>query len=44
MATAYEIAMKQAEPEQVGSAPVIVVEDLRKTFGITMFSMGSISV
>jgi phospholipid/cholesterol/gamma-HCH transport system ATP-binding protein len=33
MATAYDIAMKQAEPEQDGIAPVIAVEDLRKTFG-----------
>ena len=33
MATAYDIAMKEAEPEQDGSAPVVVVEDLQKTFG-----------
>jgi phospholipid/cholesterol/gamma-HCH transport system ATP-binding protein len=33
MATAYDIALKEAEPEQDGSAPVVVVEDLRKTFG-----------
>jgi phospholipid/cholesterol/gamma-HCH transport system ATP-binding protein len=33
MATAYDIAMKQAEPEQDSRAPVVVVEDLRKTFG-----------
>jgi phospholipid/cholesterol/gamma-HCH transport system ATP-binding protein len=34
MATAYDIAMKEAEPELGGRAPVVVVEDLRKTFGI----------
>jgi phospholipid/cholesterol/gamma-HCH transport system ATP-binding protein len=34
MATAYDIAMKEAEPEQEGRAPVVVVENLRKTFGI----------
>ena len=33
MATAYDIALKKAEPELDGSAPVVVVEDLRKTFG-----------
>src|ERR1035438_5563985 len=33
MAIAYDIAMKEAEPEQDGSAPVVVVEDLQKTFG-----------
>ena len=34
MATAYDIAMKEAEPELDGRAPVVVVKDLRKTFGI----------
>jgi phospholipid/cholesterol/gamma-HCH transport system ATP-binding protein len=34
MATAYDIAMKQAEPEQDGRAPVVQVENLRKTFGV----------
>ena len=34
MATAYDIAMNEAEPEQEGRAPVVVVENLRKTFGI----------
>ena len=33
MTAAYDIAMKEAEPEQDGSAPVVVAEDLRKTFG-----------
>ena len=33
MATAYDIAMKEAEPELDGRAPVVIVEDLRKTFG-----------
>ena len=33
MATAYDIAMKQAELEQDSSAPVVAVENLRKTFG-----------
>jgi phospholipid/cholesterol/gamma-HCH transport system ATP-binding protein len=33
MATAYDIAIMQAEPEQDGRAPVVAVEDLRKTFG-----------
>ena len=33
MATAYDIATKQAEPEQEGSVPVVVVENLHKTFG-----------
>ena len=33
MATAYDIAMKQAEPEQDGGAPVVAVENLHKTFG-----------
>jgi phospholipid/cholesterol/gamma-HCH transport system ATP-binding protein len=33
MATAYDIAMKEAESELDGHAPVVVVEDLRKAFG-----------
>jgi phospholipid/cholesterol/gamma-HCH transport system ATP-binding protein len=33
MATAYDIAMKQAGPEQDGSVPVVAVENLHKTFG-----------
>jgi len=33
MATAYDIAIKEAEPEQDGCASVVKVEDLRKTFG-----------
>jgi phospholipid/cholesterol/gamma-HCH transport system ATP-binding protein len=33
MATAYDITTKQAEPEQEGSVPVVVVENLHKTFG-----------
>ena len=33
MATAYDIAMKQAEPEQDGGVPVVAVENLHKTFG-----------
>jgi phospholipid/cholesterol/gamma-HCH transport system ATP-binding protein len=34
MATTYDIAMKQTEVQQEGRAAVIVVENLRKTFGI----------
>ena len=34
MATTYDIAMKQTEPQQEGRSAVIVVENLRKTFGI----------
>jgi phospholipid/cholesterol/gamma-HCH transport system ATP-binding protein len=34
MAAANDIAMKQEEPQHDGQAPVIVVEDLRKAFGI----------
>jgi phospholipid/cholesterol/gamma-HCH transport system ATP-binding protein len=34
MATAYDIAIKQGRPEKDGSAPVIAIENLRKTFGI----------
>jgi phospholipid/cholesterol/gamma-HCH transport system ATP-binding protein len=33
MATAYDIAMKQEQSEKDGSAPVVAVESLRKTFG-----------
>jgi phospholipid/cholesterol/gamma-HCH transport system ATP-binding protein len=33
MATAYDIAMKQAEPEQDGRASVVAVENLQKSFG-----------
>jgi phospholipid/cholesterol/gamma-HCH transport system ATP-binding protein len=33
MATADDIAIQEAKPEQEGRAPVIVVEDLRKTYG-----------
>ncbi|MFZ1086441.1 MAG: ATP-binding cassette domain-containing protein [Terracidiphilus sp.] len=33
MATAYDIAMKQAEPEQDGRGPMIAVNDLRMSFG-----------
>ena len=33
MATAYDIAIKQADAEQDGSAPVVAVENLHKTFG-----------
>lgn len=33
MATAYDIAAKQTEPELEGSVPVVVVENLHKTFG-----------
>ena len=33
MATAYDIAMKQGNPEEDDCAPVIAVEDLRKSFG-----------
>jgi phospholipid/cholesterol/gamma-HCH transport system ATP-binding protein len=33
MATAYDIAMKQAEDEQDGSAPVVAVDNLNKAFG-----------
>ena len=34
MAAAYDTAMKQEETQQDGHVPVIVVEDLHKTFGI----------
>jgi phospholipid/cholesterol/gamma-HCH transport system ATP-binding protein len=33
MATAYDIAMKQERPEEGGSAPVVAVENLQKSFG-----------
>jgi phospholipid/cholesterol/gamma-HCH transport system ATP-binding protein len=33
MATAYDIAMKQAETPQNGRASVVAVENLRKSFG-----------
>jgi phospholipid/cholesterol/gamma-HCH transport system ATP-binding protein len=33
MATAYDIAMKQGKVEEDGSAPVVAVDHLRKTFG-----------
>jgi phospholipid/cholesterol/gamma-HCH transport system ATP-binding protein len=33
MATTYEIAMKQAEAEQDGSAPVVAVDNVRRSFG-----------
>src|ERR1039457_4201411 len=32
MATAYDIAMKQGRPEEDGSAPVVAVENLHKSF------------
>ena len=32
MATAYDIAIEQAEPEHGGPAPVVAVEHLKKTF------------
>jgi len=34
MAATYDIAMQQTKPEQGGCAPVVVVEDVHKTFGI----------
>jgi phospholipid/cholesterol/gamma-HCH transport system ATP-binding protein len=34
MAATYDIAMQQTKPEQDGCAPVVVVEDAHKTFGI----------
>ena len=34
MATAYDIAMTQGQPEEDSSVPVVAVENLRKTFGI----------
>jgi phospholipid/cholesterol/gamma-HCH transport system ATP-binding protein len=45
MATAYDIAIKQERSEKDGSAPVIAVENLRKTFGSHMVLNGiSLSV
>jgi phospholipid/cholesterol/gamma-HCH transport system ATP-binding protein len=45
MATAYDIAMKQEQPEEDGSAPVVVVKDLQKSFGINKVLNGiSLSV
>ena len=32
MATAYDIAMKHTEPEENDGAPVVAVEDVRKTY------------
>jgi phospholipid/cholesterol/gamma-HCH transport system ATP-binding protein len=34
MATAYDIAMKEARPEEDGSAPIVAVKNLHKSFGI----------
>jgi phospholipid/cholesterol/gamma-HCH transport system ATP-binding protein len=45
MATAYDITMKQERSEEDGSAPVVAVESLRKTFGSHMVLNGiSLSV
>ncbi|MGD0292913.1 MAG: ABC transporter ATP-binding protein [Terracidiphilus sp.] len=45
MATAYDIAMNQERSEKDGSAPVVAVESLRKTFGSHMVLNGiSLSV
>ena len=45
MATAYDIAIKQEQSEKDGIAPVIAVENLRKTFGSHMVLNGiSLSV
>jgi phospholipid/cholesterol/gamma-HCH transport system ATP-binding protein len=45
MATVYDIAMKQDRSEADGSAPVVAVESLRKTFGSHMVLNGiSLSV
>jgi phospholipid/cholesterol/gamma-HCH transport system ATP-binding protein len=45
MATAYDIAIKQEKSEEDGSAPVVAVESLRKTFGSHMVLNGiSLSV
>src|SRR5271157_4895279 len=45
MATSYDIAMKQKRSEEDGSAPVIAVNNLRKTFGSHMVLNGiSLSV
>ena len=40
MATACDIAMKQEQSEKDGSAPVVAVESLRKTFGSHMVLNG----
>ena len=40
MATAYDIAIKQEQSEKDGIAPVIAVENLRKTFGSLMVLNG----
>ena len=34
MATTYDIAMQRTEPKQDDRAPVVVVEDVHKTFGV----------
>jgi phospholipid/cholesterol/gamma-HCH transport system ATP-binding protein len=34
MATAYDIAMKQGEPKQDGSASIVAVENVHKAFGV----------
>jgi phospholipid/cholesterol/gamma-HCH transport system ATP-binding protein len=45
MATAYDIAMKQQLPGEGGRAPVVVVKDLHKSFGINKVLNGvSLSV
>src|ERR1035438_6337324 len=45
MATAYDIAINQERSEKGGSAPVVAVEGLRKTFGSHMVLNGiSLSV
>jgi|CZKF01.1.fsa_nt_gi phospholipid/cholesterol/gamma-HCH transport system ATP-binding protein len=45
MATAYDIAMTQERSEEDGSAPVVAVDSLRKTFGSHMVLNGiSLSV
>jgi phospholipid/cholesterol/gamma-HCH transport system ATP-binding protein len=45
MATTYDIAMKQERSEEDGSAPVVAVNSLRKTFGSHMVLNGiSLSV
>ncbi|MGA3263639.1 MAG: ABC transporter ATP-binding protein [Terracidiphilus sp.] len=40
MATAYEIPIKQGQPKEDGSAPVVAVENLRKTFASHMVLNG----
>src|ERR1035438_9309840 len=45
MAATYDIAMKQGRSEEDGSAPVVAVDSLRKTFGSHMVLNGiSLSV